>query len=52
LGYTRIKSRDEAMGTGMATVATQLEFDSERFCDWIDWQSKKEKEIVCIGFGA
>jgi len=52
LGYTRIKSRDEAMGTGMATVATQLEFDSERFCDWIDWQSQKEKEIVCIGFGA
>jgi hypothetical protein len=52
LGYTRIRSGDEAMGTGMATAATQLDFDSERSCDRIDWQSKKEKEIICIGFGA
>jgi hypothetical protein len=26
-----------------------LKFDSERSCDWIDWQSKKKKKSVVFG---
>lgn len=49
LGYTRINQAMKQRAKAWQWQQRTLNFDSERSCDGIDWQSKKKKKSFIFG---